>query len=154
MLDQEAVARLSAALVSRAGGYLRNPIRLDGVTCRDCTTPVDGYERCYVCNGYRGRQKLADEIAVLTYAIAGQQSGYVMRGYKAPRPLDEHRAVVALLVLVATSVHAACPAVLAGSSVTHWAVVPSLPKKSGLHPLQGIVSEIAPGQEIPLIAAE
>ena len=44
MLDQDAVARLSAALVSRAGGYLRNPVRQDHVTCVVCTTPVVGYE--------------------------------------------------------------------------------------------------------------
>lgn len=106
-----------------------------------------------MCNGHLGRGKLGDRLAFLTYAIAGQQSGYVMRGYKAPRPAEEHRVVVALLVLVAMSVHSRCPAVLAGSSVTHWAVVPSLPKKAGPHPLHRIVCDIAPGREVGLIAA-
>src|SRR5437773_10072426 len=99
MLDQETVKRLTAALVSRAGGYLRNPVRQDRVTCAVCTTPVAGYERCFRCNGHRGHNGLADATAFLTYAVAGQQSGYVMRGYKAPRPVDEHVAIVVMLVL-------------------------------------------------------
>lgn len=59
-LDQ---ARLTAALVSRAGGYLRNPVRQDRVTCAVCTTPVAGYERCYRCNGHRVYEGLAEATA-------------------------------------------------------------------------------------------
>ena len=54
--------------------------------------------------GARGR----DRAACLTYAVAGQQSGYVMRGYKAQTPVDEHRLIVALLVVLGLSIHAAC----------------------------------------------
>src|SRR5882724_10919667 len=100
MLDQEAMARLTAALVSRAGGYLRNPVRQERVTCAVCTTPVAGYELCFQCNRHRAYDGLADAVAFLTYAVAGQQSGYVMRGYKAPSPLDEHRTVVLLLLFL------------------------------------------------------
>ena len=100
MLDQEAVARLSAALVSRAGGYLRNPVRQDRITCAVCTTPVAGYKRCARCNSHRTYAGLADNVAFLTYAVAGQQSGYVMRGYKAQRPVDEHVTIVALLLVL------------------------------------------------------
>jgi hypothetical protein len=114
---------------------------------------VAGYQRCIPCNGYRGRPELADAVAFLTYAVAGQQSGYVMHGYKAPRPLEEHRAIVALLLLLALSAHARCPGALAGAAVTHWAAVPSLPAKPGEHPLHAIVSKIAPWPEIPLAAA-
>jgi hypothetical protein len=153
MTDPEAAARWSAALVSRAGGYLRNPVHTDNVTCAVCTTPVDGYRRCLRCNGDRSRTGLADDVAFLTYAVAGQQSGYVMRGYKAPRPLEEHRTIMALLLLVALSRHAKCPGALAGRAVTHWATVPSLPAKPGEHPFHAIVSKIAPWPEIPLAAA-
>ena len=99
MLDQEAVARLTAALVSRAGGYLRNPVRQERVTCAVCTTPVAGYELCFQCNRHRAYDGLADAVAFLTYAVAGQQSGYVMRGYKAQRPVNEHVAIVVMLIL-------------------------------------------------------
>lgn len=153
MAAPEADARWSAALVSRAGGYLRNPLRVDRVTCAVCTTPVAGYQRCLPCNGRRSRPGLADAVAFLTYAVAGQQSGYVMRGYKAPRPLEEHRTVVALLLLLALSKHGQCPGALAGTAVTHWATVPSLPAKPGEHPLHAIVSKIAPWPEIPLAGA-
>lgn len=152
MLDQEAVARLSAALVSRAGGYLRNPVRQDRVTCAVCTTPVTGFERCYQCSSH-GQAGLADAAAFLTYAVADQQSGYVMRGYKARPPLEEHRTIVTLLILLALSTHAGCPGRLAGVSVTHWATVPSLPAKPGEHPLHEIVSNLAAGREAPLVAA-
>jgi predicted amidophosphoribosyltransferase len=151
MLDQEAVARLGAALVSRAGGYLRNPVREDRVTCAVCATPVDGYERCFQCS--HGHSGLADAVAFSTYAVAGQQSGYVMRGYKARPPLEEHRTIVTLLILLALSIHAECPGRLAGAPVTHWATVPSLPAKPGEHPLHEIVSNLAAGSEAPLGAA-
>jgi hypothetical protein len=152
MLSHEALARLSTALVSRAGGYLRNPVRQDGVTCAVCTTPVASYERCYQCE-HRGRGRVADAIAFITYAVAGQQSGYVMRGYKARPPLSEHRTIVTLLVLLALSRHAGCPGTLAGAPVTHWASVPSLPAKPGEHPLHQIVGNLASGPEITLVAA-
>jgi hypothetical protein len=150
--DHEAVARLSAALVSRAGGYLRNPVRQDRVTCAVCTTPVAGYERCYQCSQY-GQGGLADAVSFLTYAVAGQQSGYVMRGYKAPRPLEEHRTIVTLLIVLALSGHARCAGLLAGTPVTHWATVPSLPAKPGEHPLHEIVGGLATGGEATLVAA-
>ena len=151
MLDQEAVARLGAALVSRAGGYLRNPVREDRVTCAVCATPVDGYERCFQCS--HGHSGLADAVAFSTNAVAGHQSGYVMRGYKARPPLEEHRTIVTLLILLALSIHAECPGRLAGAPVTHWATVPSLPAKPGEHPLHEIVSNLAAGSEAPLGAA-
>jgi predicted amidophosphoribosyltransferase len=153
MLDREAAARLSAVLISRAGGYLRNPVRRDRVTCAVCTTPVAGYEFCFQCNRHRAYDGLADAVAFLTYAVAGQQSGYVMRGYKAARPVDEHVMIVALLILPALSTHAHCLEVLVGAPVTHWATVPSLPAKPGEHPLHKILSNSGPGSEIRLVAA-
>jgi hypothetical protein len=153
MLDQAAVARLTAALVSRAGGYLRNPVRQDRVTCAVCTTPVTGYELCYRCSGHRASEGLADATAFLTYAVGEQQSGYVMRGYKAPRPVDEHVAIVAMLLLLALSIHAQCPPALAGALMTHWATVPSLPAKPDKHPLRQLLSNSAPGGEVRLTAA-
>jgi hypothetical protein len=153
MLDSEAEARLSAALVSRAGGYLRNPLRQGNVTCAVCTTPSSGYERCYACNSHRFYDELADSVAFLTYAVAGQQSGYVMRGYKAPRQVKEHVTIVALMILLSLSMHSQCPGALAGGPVTHWATVPSLPAKLGEHPLHQLLSQVASHPEVRLVAA-
>ena len=154
MPDQDALDRLSASLVARAGGYPRNPVRQERDTCAVCATPSAGFERCYPCRQHRGHAGLADATAFLTYAVAGRQSGHVMWGYKAtPRPVGEHRMVVHLLVALGLAGHAACPGALAGVPVTHWATVPSLPAKPGEHPLHQLVAGLAPGQEARLTAA-
>jgi predicted amidophosphoribosyltransferase len=154
MPDQDALARLSASLVARAGGYLRNPVRRDHETCAVCTRPCAGSERCYPCRQHRGHQGLADATAFLTYAVAGRQSGHVMRGYKAtPQPVGEHRMVVHLLAALGLAGHAQCPGLLAGMPVTHWATVPSLPARPGEHPLHKLVAGLAPGREVGLTAA-
>ncbi len=157
MADPEAVARLSAALVARGGGYLRNTVRQENVTCAVCATPVAGFRLCYQCQRHRGRGGLPDATGFLTYAVAGQQSGYVMQGYKARPPVPEHRTIVALLVLLALARHAGCAGragLPAPVPVTHWATVPSLPAQPGEHPLHAIVSRLAPGHEVVLAAAD
>jgi hypothetical protein len=154
MPDQDALTRLSASLVARAGGYLRNPVRRERETCAVCARPSAGAERCYPCRQQRGHAGLADATAFLTYAVAGRQSGHVMWGYKAaPTPIEEHRTVVRLLVALGLAGHAACPGALAGAPVTHWATVPSLPAKPGEHPLHKLVAGLAPGREVRLTAA-
>lgn len=183
MADPAAVARLSAALVASAGGYLRNPVRQELLTCAVCATPVTGFRLCYQCQRRRGRTGLADATGFLAYAVAGRQSGYVMAGYKAQPPVPEHRTIVTLLVLLGLARHGRCAAAAgcaeqtgsaeqagsagragsaeqAGSAgwasvpVTHWATVPSLPARPGEHPLHAIVSRLAPGHEVALTAAD
>jgi phosphoribosylpyrophosphate synthetase len=61
--------------------------------------------------------------------------------------------VVGLLLLVALEGHTQRIESLAGSTVTHWAVVPSLPAKPWVHPLRGLVAGRAKGSEVPLVAA-
>lgn len=153
MSSSPALARLSAALVARAGGYLYNPVREQGRTCPTCAAPVTRRRYCYNCEGHLHHDGLADASAFLTYAVAGQQSGYVMRGYKAPEPLAEHRTIVTLLAYTGLARHARCCAVLARTPVTHWATVPSLPAKPGEHPFRQLISWLAPGQEASLMAA-
>ncbi len=158
MADPQVVARLSAALVASAGGYLRNAVRQEMITCAVCATPVSGFRLCYQCQRRRGRAGLADATGFLAYAVAGQQSGYLMQGYKARPAVPEHRATVTLLVLLGLARHAGCAAHAgsagqAGVPVTHWATVPSLPAAPGEHPLHAIVSRLAPGREAILAAA-
>lgn len=153
MLAPEVAERLRTSLVSMAGGYLRNPIWQPGMTCDDCATPVDGYRRCYQCRRHLVHSGLADATAFLTYAVAGQKSGYVMRGYKAHPAVTEHRMVVGLLLMLALHEHTACLSSLADGPVTHWAIVPSLPAKVGRHPLRSLVAGHAVGSEATLSAS-
>ena len=153
MDDPELAPRPDLILVAVGGGYLRNPVRSRRVTCADCMTPVDGYELCFPCNGYHARSGLADATAFLTYAVAGRESGHVMRGYKARPPVAEHRMVVGLLLLLALEGHTKCAGTLGGRPVTHWAIVPSLPAKLYEHPLRRLVIGRALGAEVPLAAA-
>jgi hypothetical protein len=153
MPDPAATARLRAALVSVGGGYLRNPVRQRGVTCADCTTPVDGYQLCLRCKSNRAQGGLGDAVAFLTYAVTGRKSGYLMRGYKAKPPVAEHRMVVGLLLLLALQEHTSCVGTVTGKPVTHWAIVPSLPAKPGEHPLRSLVINHALGSEVALTAA-
>ena len=137
MTDPKVTAALGSVLVSRAGGYLRNPLRVDQVTCTVCATPTAGYVRCYTCQMHRSSPGLADSTAFATYAVGGQQSGYVMREYKAQRPVKEHVTIVTLLTFPALALHSQCPEALLGKPVTHWAAVPSLPAKPGEVPVDG-----------------
>lgn len=101
--------QLRGVLVRRAGGYFRNVIREPQVTCAVCCTPCPGYIYCIRCNFHRGLGLvLADQVGCLTYAVAGQQAGYVMRGYKAAPPVKEHREVVALTAILGLGLHGPC----------------------------------------------
>ncbi len=148
-----AASRPDRLLIAVGGGYLRNPVRALGVTCTSCATPVTGFKRCFACSGYKSRAGLADATAFLTYAVAGQESGHLMRGYKASRPVAEHRLVVGLLLRLALEAHAKCAGTLAGRPVTHWTTVPSLPAKPHEHPLHALVAGHAHGTEVTLVAA-
>jgi predicted amidophosphoribosyltransferase len=154
MLDEQAITRLRTALGSGAGDCFRNAVRGGRFTCGTCAIPADRFEYCLTCQKYSKRADLADQVAMLTYAVAGERSGDVLRGYKAAESSDEHHAIVSALIQLALSIHAPCPAALAGSPVSHWAIVPSLPRKPGEHALHPIVTALAPGREARLRAAE
>jgi len=157
MIDPQVLSRLRDVLVSSAGGYLRNPIRETGVTCSICATPLTpGWTRCGPCERHLGAGlgRTADAVAPLVYAVEGRQSHYVMRGYKAHPPVEEHRTVVALLCLLALQTHTTCTGRIVGAPVTHWSTVPSLPARPGEHPLRRIVATAAYGSEVPIVATD
>lgn len=154
MLDPDLEKRLTAALVSSAGGFLRNPVRQAHVTCVVCATPIEErYSLCYRCKQHRLHSGTADIVAPITYAVALQQSGYIMRGYKARPRVDAHYRLVGMLTVLALSKHGSCAGGILGAAVTHWATVPSVPAKPGEHPFHRIVRGSAPGQEVRLAAA-
>lgn len=154
MLSEGVQRQLRSALISRAGGYLRNPVREHRVTCATCLRPVNNYRRCWRCNNDRSAGSLVDAVAALTYAGYDDQSGWVMRRYKPPHSVAEHQQVVALLGLTGLAAHGACAGRLGPRlPVTHWTCVPSLPAKVGVHPLRQLVAPALSGHEVVLTAA-
>ncbi len=149
--------RFARVLTRTAGGYLRHPIREPHVTCEVCTTPIEArFTRCYPCKQQReSGLPVADAVGFLTYATRGEQSGYLMHGYKRPRAVEEHVQVMALLCQVGIGLHGRCAERLPEASpLTHWATVPSLPPKGDAqHPLRQLVLPVAPGAEVVLRAA-
>ena len=141
-ISSAVLEQFRGVLVRTAGGYIRNPMRTRRVTCEVCMTPCPGYERCIPCQKQmREPGQRADQVAALTYVFANRQSGYVMKGYKAqPRPVQEHREIVALTAILGLGLHSACAGRLVGNDITHWAPIPSMPAKVGEHPLRRLVS--------------
>ncbi|ASR33797.1 hypothetical protein BAY61_00995 [Prauserella marina] len=148
---------LRARLIEAAGGYLRNTMRLRGITCAVCSTPVaGGYNRCLACKRHSeaARGDKADHVGTLAYAIETKQSHYLMRMYKASRPIREHQNVVGMLVALALHHHVRCLNHIAANPVSHWCAVPSLPTKPGEHPLRSLLrSLVTQFPEMPLHSA-
>ncbi|WP_157183032.1 hypothetical protein [Sciscionella marina] len=148
-MTEPSVDHLRVILTRSAGGYFRNPLRERLVTCSVCTTPVDGFERCFRCHEHRATagELLADRVGIMTYAIAGRQSGYVMRGYKSERPPPLHQRIVASTLGLALH-HTACVEALAGTPIAHWASVPSLAGRQGEHQLHHYATRFARTTEV------
>lgn len=147
MTDSRAAA-IQRALSTTAGGFLRNPGGPS--TCTRCYTPIHSHGLCPSCIRVDLMDDGPDNIGFITYAghldpIA--QSGRVMRGYKATAFPDggTYRQTVALMAAMGLLGHIQCPGRLAGSPVSAWATVPSLPPKEHgrEHPLRAIVRSLA-----------
>jgi len=135
-------AALRSALVRRAGGYLQNVVRVDGVTCAVCATfVVNGYTRCWQCKrhyeAYGGQ--LADLAVPLTYGVYGRQSGHLMHAYKSERPGETQRDFD-LLLLSGLVHHSKCVELVVGKAVSARVAVPSLSGRWGVHPLVALTN--------------
>lgn len=147
--------KMRGFIEERAAGFLINPIREYRTTCLVCLTPTGGYPKCYPCKDHfeAAGTDLADHVGVVTYAIEGQQSGSVMRQYKAPTPPAGYEIVVTSLGWIGVQDHLQCLERISGSAVTHWSTVPSLPAKQTQHRLRRLPVPAMPGTEAPLTAA-
>jgi hypothetical protein len=150
-------AGIGQTLVRRAGGYLRNPIRETGVTCSVCTTPVDGFDRCYVCqSAYRATPGLADLVVPLAYGIQGAQSAFLLRQYKDnpdARVRRQHGLVLNWLLYLAILLHEGCIGRRAGLAVGCRFAVPSLRGRVGVHPFEVITRQMNATRESPRLVA-
>jgi hypothetical protein len=149
--------RITPGLVrSIGGGYLRNVVREPGATCEVCATSTrHGFRTCLPCHRLLGvasaqAAALADQVVPIVYAVAGTQSGYLMRAYKSRTATARTRDQVALLAALALQLHQHCMEGTAVGSrrITSWATVPSTSGRPGVHPVARAVSPFAPGLEV------
>jgi hypothetical protein len=151
------VAAVRGALASAAGGYLRNVVREQGVTCRVCTTPVHGFDLCWRCRQHRRIAGLADVVAPLTYAIGDQPSAALVQRYKNDPVRDvreQHGHTINWLVLLGITLHERCIGAAAGLPVSLRLAIPSLTSRPGVHPFMEIARTIsAVGDGVELAAA-
>ncbi|WP_179476211.1 hypothetical protein [Mycolicibacterium vinylchloridicum] len=155
MTNAAALAQLRESLKESAGGYLRNIVRIDGVTCQMCARPVEDESICSKCKWtYLPRGDVADRIGSMIYGIDGKQSGRLMYGYKAAYTRPSHVQTVTSLAVLGLREHRQCADRLVGVPVTKWATVPSLSKAIGVeHPLRTILTgKIRAGNEIEVAA--
>ncbi|MCW2653596.1 MAG: hypothetical protein QOE41_4136 [Mycobacterium sp.] len=125
------------ALAAAAGGYLRNVVREPGVTCEVCTTPVDGFARCWRCQQHQRIAGVADVVAPLTYAIGGTQSATLLWHYKddpVRKVRERHGLILNWLLYLAIWEHERCLGVMAGVPVSLRVAIPSLSGRTGTHP--------------------
>lgn len=134
------VTDIERALAVSAGGYLRNPIREQYVTCGTCTTPLDverRFDRCWPCNQLHTTLGIADLVVPLTYGIEGEQSHWLIRHYK-----DDHDAaarqrlslVMNRLLFLGIVLHQVCIEECVGQVISLRLAVPSLSGRKGPHP--------------------
>lgn len=142
--DEADVQRFHEFLAERAGGYLRNTIRVPLLTCEVCTTPWSGQPRCRRCRDDHREfgAQLADRVATIIYGIAGYQSGRAMRNYKAAYRIPEARNLVGFMLTVALMRHWGCPERGARQPISMWATVPSLSGRVDMHPLRAMLLKI------------
>jgi hypothetical protein len=136
---------LQRQVAATAGGFLRNLVT-EG-TCQRCYTPLNSGELCGTCRTHDGHIGLPDARGFMTYASWAdpiRQSGRVMRGYKADIPVPSAERTVSLLTALAVQGHRDCPSHLAGTPLTAWAHVPSLPpKETEIHPLAQVLRALS-----------
>jgi hypothetical protein len=149
-------AAVAQQLIRRAGGYLRNPIREPGVTCGVCTTPVEGFDRCFACqSAYGATSGLADLVIPLTYGIQRAQSGFLLRHYKDnpdARVRRQQGLVINLLLYLAILFHEGCIGRRVGLAVGCRLAVPSVRGRVGDHPFEVITRQMNATRESPRLA--
>jgi hypothetical protein len=122
-----------------------NVVRAPNLTCRWCAAPTMGFQTCRRCADHQRILGLADVVAPLVYAIAGTESGALLRDYKnhSSRTVRERRSnEVGCLVQSALSRHQVCLEAAVGMSITAWTTIPSLTCRPGVHPFAAIAKEV------------
>lgn len=136
-------------LTQHGAGFMLNTRYVPGDSCPRCKgIPNPGYASCYPCNfDYPG--VASDRVGILAYAVAGHQSGAVMRAYKAEHPGSTAVDTVQFMLAYALIGHEACLVDPMHGPPTLWATVPSLPARAGSHPLHALANRVL-GSKLPV----
>lgn len=131
-------------LITEVGGYLRNVVREDDVTCAVCATPIrPAFNLCLRCERDRREfgDSLADLVVPICYGIRGRQSGHLMYSYKdLEAPARHNQTLLSVLLLAALDLHGGCIQQRLGQDLDAWAFVPSARSdRTGEHPLHVVV---------------
>lgn len=130
------VQAIADELESGAGSYLQSTVRVPGLTCDVCGTPVAAqFSRCLPCSEHaKSGHALADRVGFLIYAIKPDSQSYLLvYNYKAVEAGPSMEAQMMALLALGLSGHTDCVYALAGTQSTGWAVVPSTKGRSTLH---------------------
>jgi hypothetical protein len=152
--ETDRVADITRALAVSAGGYLRNPVRTQHVTCGTCATPVRGYDLCYQCNRVRSIAGIADLVVPLTYGIEGEQSHFLIRHYKDDQDAAVRQrltVVMSRLLFLGIVLHEACIEKQVGQKVDRRIAVPSLSGRRGIHPFVKLTTDMHATGTSPLL---
>ena len=155
--DVDRVPQVERALAESAGGYLRNTIREQHLTCTTCATPVTPgmrYERCRPCEQRHSTVGIADLVVPLTYGIEGGQSHYLVRHYKDDPDAAVRRRlslVVNRLLYLGIVLHQNCIERRIGAPVDRRLAVPSLSGRPGVHPFAALTATMGATLPAPVL---
>jgi hypothetical protein len=140
-------------LLPYVANIARNPVRVKQLSgklfslpenCEVCTTPTDGWPRCYQCNEQRQiyGTELADLVVPLSYAVKGHptlgQFYTDLWNYKSDRAPETARLRLSIMCLFFQQLHSGCVARRIGSPADFFASVPSGRNRPLPHPLEGL----------------
>lgn len=124
--------------------------------CEVCTTPTDGWARCYQCNQHKAthQDELADLVVPLSYGIKGHttlgQYYADLQNYKNGQNPSAARNRLKIMAAFYEGIHGLCATRVLGP-VGARTIVPSGRARQPPHPLEEIVAYIQP--DAPLIQA-
>ena len=121
------IAQIGDDLTAVAGSYLHTVTAGLWQACRTCALPLTNYESCPQCAAHLQSQlPLADRAGFLVYADKPNSQAYrTMFGYKEGRLRSLYEPILRGLLAVGLRAHFGCANLLAGTTNSGWAVVPS-----------------------------
>ncbi len=134
-------ASIAAAMREELGAIFRGVRRGPGL-CRVCTGPSPNAPSCIRCDGHRSTygNRLADLVVPVTYAVAGQQSGHHMYGYKGASP--DNRRDLKYLMFFAMYLHHGCISAVVGVPWSAITFVASRRRPGTEHPVVELAQQV------------
>lgn len=154
MVNQSpALETLREGIIRSASAYLHNVVRDSPIACARCGGVTGfGYRVCPACYTRSRQAGLAETVGMIMYAYPEHQSGRMMRGYKSVPAAPTAAAVLQSVLAYAVVAHWQCAAPRDGDLPDAWAVVPSLRRRPGPHPLTELAGQVL--RRVPFVPIE